>query len=100
MPDIKQLDQLLEEQFGFKPVPKAEVERVEASVKTDVVEPVSERLNAQQSELERVRAWYLAQRPTPSKTSAGAQSFVGALHHYIDRLRRFARERLVAAKHR
>ncbi len=60
MPDIKELDALLKERFGFREVDKQEVERVEAAVKTDVVDPVSERLNAQQDALEMVRTWFLS----------------------------------------
>jgi hypothetical protein len=60
MPDVKELDELLEKRFGFTKVAKQEVERVEAAVKTEVVEPVSERLNAQQSALETVRTWFLS----------------------------------------
>ena len=60
MLDIKQLDELLQEQFGFKEVAEKEVKRVEATVKADVVDPVSERLNEQQDALEKARTWYVA----------------------------------------
>jgi flavodoxin len=59
MADVKQFEQLLQEQ-GFKPVPPAEVQRVEASVREKVAKPVAERLDEQQDEIEKARTWYVA----------------------------------------
>jgi hypothetical protein len=60
MPDVKQFEELLKDQLGFTPVARAEVARVEASVKAEVVQPVSERINEQQDKLEKARTWYVA----------------------------------------
>jgi hypothetical protein len=57
MPDVKSFEELLQQGLGFKPVERGEVERVEASIKTEVVDPVVKRISEQQEELERARSW-------------------------------------------
>jgi len=60
MADIKQFEEVLQEELGFKPVPPAEVKRVEASVREKVAKPVAERLDQQQDKIEKARTWYVA----------------------------------------
>jgi hypothetical protein len=50
---------MLQDELGFKPVDRAEVARVEASVKDHVVKKVSDRLDERQDELEKARTWYV-----------------------------------------
>jgi hypothetical protein len=58
-PDLKSFEQMLQDELGFKPVDRAEVARVEASVKDHVVKKVSDRLDERQDELEKARTWYV-----------------------------------------
>jgi hypothetical protein len=59
MPKIHELEQWLQQQHGFEPVARKDVERVENSVKEKVAKPVTEQLNKQQVKLEEARTWYL-----------------------------------------
>lgn len=55
MRDIGELDQLLQEQHGFQPVDRHEVEEAQRSMEKNVIEPILRRIMEEQEELNKVR---------------------------------------------